>query len=72
MRLFFIAQSEPVQKPANRRAMDFDTALCELDTQFVQGHFAVESDALADPVFVGRKLGSARRMALPGRGKRTR
>lgn len=68
LRLFFIAQPKPMQKPTDRGSMDFDAALGKLNAQFVQRHFAMERHTLADPFAMNRKLGS-RRMALLGGSK---
>ncbi|MCJ9668509.1 MULTISPECIES: hypothetical protein [unclassified Neorhizobium] len=70
LRLFFIAQPKPVQKPPDRGSVDFYTALSQFNTQLVQGHFAMKRHAPADPFTMGRKL-AARRMSLLAGGKRT-
>jgi hypothetical protein len=70
-RLFFIAQSKPMQKPSDGGAMDVDAALGEFDTQFVQGRFAMGGDTLQHPCTVRRKLCPTKRMALLGRSKRS-
>jgi hypothetical protein len=72
LRLFFIAQPEPVQKPPYRGTVDFDAALGERHAQFVQSRFAMGRHPLADPVTMSRKLHTARRVALPCGAKRTR
>lgn len=60
-----------MEKPPDRGAVDVDAALGQFETQFVQGHFAMESNALADPFPMRRKF-TARRMTLSGGAKRTR
>ncbi|OLP62823.1 hypothetical protein BJF93_19695 [Xaviernesmea oryzae] len=71
LRLFFIAQPKPVQKPPDCGAVDVDTALRKRNAQFVQSRFAMGRHPLADPVTMGHKLPTTRRVALLGRGQRT-
>jgi hypothetical protein len=70
LRLFFIAQPKPVQKPPDGGSVDFDAALGKFNAQLVQSHFAMDRHAFADPLTMGRKL-AARRMALLGGRKTT-
>lgn len=60
-----------MEKPPDGGAVDLDAALGQFETQFVQGHFAMQSNALTDPFPMRRKL-TARRMPLSGGTKRTR
>lgn len=61
----------PVYKPPDGGAVALDAALGEFETQFVQGHFAMQSNALAEPFPMGRGF-AARRMTMSGEAKRTR
>ena len=40
-RLFFMAEPKPMQQPADRRTIDRDATLSQLDTQFVKRQIAV-------------------------------
>jgi hypothetical protein len=71
LRLFFIAQPEPVQKPSDCGAVDFNAAFRERKAQFVQSRFATDGHPLADPISMSQKLRTTRRVALPGGGQRT-
>ncbi|MDP2732746.1 MAG: hypothetical protein Q8O63_06505 [Hoeflea sp.] len=69
LRLFFMAQPKPVEKPADGRAVHINATHGKFNTEFVQRHFAIRSDAGANPFAMRRQL-AARRMPLPCRRKR--
>lgn len=71
LRLFFIAQPEPVQKATDRGAVDGNAALRERNAQLIQSRLAMGRHPLADPISMSQKLHTTRRVALPGGGQRT-
>lgn len=71
LRLFFIAEPQPVQEPADRCTMDIDPAPGQFEAQLVQCHLAMARHTFADPSLMGREL-AAGRVALPGRRERAR
>jgi hypothetical protein len=67
MRLFFIAQPKPLEKPADGGAMDHHTASGQFDTQFVQRHIAIAGNTRGNPLAMRSQFTAAGRMTLPGR-----
>jgi len=70
MRLFFIAQPKPLEKPTDRGAMDHHTASGQFETQFVQRHIAIAGNTRDNPLAMRRQFTTACCMALPGRRHR--
>ena len=69
LRLFFIAQTKPVEKTSDRGTMDMDAALGKFDAQFVQRHFAIAGNTLINPMAM-RCQSATKPMALSCRRKR--
>ena len=66
IRLFFMAQPQPMEKPSDTGAMDDDATPGKFHAKFVQGQFAILCQPLADPAVMRRKLATAK-VSLPAR-----
>jgi hypothetical protein len=71
MRLFFMAQTEPVQHASNARAMHNDAALCKLEAQFVKRQITLLSHTFTEPCSMVAQLAAAD-MALSSWQQRAR
>jgi hypothetical protein len=67
-----VTEAQPVEQPADIRAVHAHAASFQLDTQFVQRQIAGLGDPPAHEIDLAGKLAAARPVPLPARLQRTR